>query len=657
MTATDQQVRSRRFYSRVALLPNRYRGERSRTFPLRTSRGVRLIRFSHVICAVVLSCAASCCVWAQGIEVGLRVPISPPRSGWHNWTIIEADPNDSHHLIACGDKWSPETNSLSGFLYASFDGGRSWQLKVVDTTTSWVSEESCAFGPDGRAYFIADASKVFDGQPHHRLGQTHMYHSDDAGRRWSSPTVWARWTDHNALVVDNTTRPYRGTVYLFYNTFQDWRGEASEQAQHSDIRLYPLYSRDIRKSSGGPVGKATTVGLPGTIHPISARVLSNDSVIALFLATRTGDSVTDSIEVLTTEARAKALSPLTQIMRVAPIPGAKCTSYPAMAVDDSDGPFRGRIYVMGVDASSGSCRILISNSSDNGKTWSRPVPVNIANESPSKSVSNGQFIFTMGVNRRGVIGLAWTEMGGACWRFSASTDGGIAFLPSVPLSDCPPNQVSSLHSLNYYMQAHAGDGRDGANTLDSSSAAFSLRAGTGYVWRTSMAVTPDGVFHPVWMQNEEGGGQIWTASVGVGEDPDGEIIPALLQLEDVSSQVTFAFANNHYDEVSGTVSVDVGVINKTNAKTTLKAPLFMQVTDLHSDFGAIEVENADNAQRGVGAIWDLSNLLPIQALEPGAVSDRRALLFRISNPKLPPRLLADLVVVRARVFGKPVSKK
>jgi len=172
-----------------------------------------------------------------------------------------------------------------------------------------------------------------------------------------------------------------------------------------------------------------------------------------------------------------------------------------------------------------------------------------------------------------------------------------------------------------------------------------------------MAVTPDGVFHPVWMQNEEGGGQIWTASVGVGEDPDGEIIPALLQLEDVSSQVTFAFANNHYDEVSGTVSVDVGVINKTNAKTTLKAPLFMQVTDLHSDFGAIEVENADNAQRGVGAIWDLSNLLPIQALEPGAASDRRALLFRISNPQLPPRLLADLVVVRARVFGKPVSKK
>src|SRR5260370_17738566 len=117
-------------------------------------------------------CVFNNCVWAQSIQVGPRVPISSPEGGWHNWIVIEADPNDEHNLIACGSKWSSQTNSLSGFLYASFDGGRSWQLKVNDASSPWVSEESCAFRPNGRAYFVADASKIVDGLTRHDLGQT-----------------------------------------------------------------------------------------------------------------------------------------------------------------------------------------------------------------------------------------------------------------------------------------------------------------------------------------------------------------------------------------------------------------------------------------------------------------------------------------------------
>ena len=170
-----------------------------------------------------------------------------------------------------------------------------------------------------------------------------------------------------------------------------------------------------------------------------------------------------------------------------------------------------------------------------------------------------------------------------------------------------------------------------------------------------MAVTRDGVFHPVWM--EEGAGQIWTASVSIGEGFVAKPTPSLSGLEDVSSQVTFDFANNHYDEVAGTLSLDVGVINRTAAGAALKGPLVMQLTDLHSDLGTIEVENADNGVRGIGAVWDLSNLLPSESLAPGAISERRRLLFRISKPKLSlGRRFEDLVIVRAKMFGKLTSK-
>jgi hypothetical protein len=169
------------------------------------------------------------------------VPISPAASDWNNWIVIEADPNDWHHLLACGDKWSPQANSLSGFLYASFDGGRSWQLKVADSSSGWVSEESCTFGPDGRAYFIADASRLIDGLTRHDLGQTHVYSSKDDGCTWSPPVVWDKWTDHDAVAVDNTVGRRRGAVYVFYNAFQDVK---TERVERIEAGAYPVFSPD-----------------------------------------------------------------------------------------------------------------------------------------------------------------------------------------------------------------------------------------------------------------------------------------------------------------------------------------------------------------------------------------------------------------------------
>ena len=588
------------------------------------------------------------CVRAQEIYVSPRVPISPADNDWNNWIVIEADPNDWHHLLACGDKWSPQANSLSGFLYASFDGGRSWQLEVADSSSAWVSEESCTFGPDGRAYFIADASRLIDGLTHHDLGETHVYNSKDGGRTWGPPVVWDKWTDHNAVAVDNTVGRRRGAVYVFYNAFRDVK---TGRLEHIEVGAYPGFSSGGSANANESKASATTVGVFAKL-PISARVLSDGSAIALF-GTVMGFDLASPIEVLTIDPGGTDPFRLTQVMRVVASP--KCLSYPAMAIDNSASPSRGRIYVMGTDAASGSCRILMSSSSDNGKTWSPAVPANIPNEFPTKSDSTGSFIFTMAVNRKGVIGLAWTQKELTCWHFSASTDGGMSFSPGVPLSECPNGRSVNGRFPNYYVEAYPGDARNVENTSHFSTTAFSLRASLGYVWRTSMTATPDGVFHPVWMENINGGGQIWTASVSIGNNRR-QTLPSLSALQDISSHVTFDFANEFYDEATGAVFVDLAIVNRSDAQARLRGPVVLKITDLHSDFGAVDVENSDNKERGIGAVWDLSSLIPHDGLPPGGISDRRTVWFHISRPKLPPGRLPNLLIVQARIFARVTSQ-
>src|SRR5215510_2732534 len=81
-------------------------------------------------------------------------------NGWHPWYEIKADPESSRNLIVCGTKWDALHNAPFGFVYASWDAGANWKIVLEDRNSAWVSEHSCAFGSNHRAYFISEASKV-----------------------------------------------------------------------------------------------------------------------------------------------------------------------------------------------------------------------------------------------------------------------------------------------------------------------------------------------------------------------------------------------------------------------------------------------------------------------------------------------------------------
>jgi hypothetical protein len=77
----------------------------------------------------------------------------------------------------------------------------------------------------------------------------------------------------------------------------------------------------------------------------------------------------------------------------------------------------------------------------------------------------------------------------------------------------------------------------------------------------------------------------------------------------------------------------------------------VQVTDLSSDYGTIEIDDADNGEPGNGAIWDMSQLVAGRSLAPGQSSERRILRFRIVDAKSPLSRQPDLVVVRAKIYS------
>src|SRR5258708_39808292 len=107
---------------------------------------------SASLAAVALSAAPRA---AQRILVAPPVQVSPAGSGHHWFTSIVAASDDARHLMACGIRQAPRQNSWQGFVYTSHDRGARWAVALLDSSTQNVSEETCAFGPNGAAYFIA----------------------------------------------------------------------------------------------------------------------------------------------------------------------------------------------------------------------------------------------------------------------------------------------------------------------------------------------------------------------------------------------------------------------------------------------------------------------------------------------------------------------
>jgi len=602
---------------------------------------------------------------AQAISVDPPVRVSPPGTGNHRFTMIAAASKNSDDLIACGSRSMSVSNTWQGFVYRSEDGGAHWTTALIDSTPNHlVSEEACALGPDGQGYFIAETWNLSDESPL-GCGILRLYRSQDHGLTWMpamiDPTRDA-WMDYARIGVDLTPGPHRGRVYVFSNPGGDC---GPRTLPVSPMRYSIDNGEHFSDRVALPLSQPILGGFPETVQ-----VLPSGTVIAAYVNIYRADSATrvrvDAAKGIPFNSNLS----LIQIVRSIdggrhlqpPVTVSRGIGLPAMAVDASSGPHRGRLYITWADTAANIRRALLTTSDDEGRTWTAPHVIddwNRLSRAPPRSKRGryGVYDVHVAVNREGVLGLSWVE-DNLCWRFAASLDGGLTFAPSVPLNPCPRRQQAAFEIAEHLTTVPMVVPVSQMNP-DTAEKGFTIRveAGGGAYGLTADA---GGVFHPLWSLAGTDGG-LWTTRVIVhAQDvPKRKSTEQLLAgLVDISQHLTYTFANQDYDPGTGSLAVDISLVNMDSMPK--RAPLRLQLTQVRSAlFQHVSVINADadNDSSGTGALWDMSNTLPHGELAAYATSLPRRLVFQLSDGSGQFDLIGEqttvLLVAKVKIWAAP----
>ena len=438
------------------------------------------------------------------IVVGRNVHVSAARPGlWHNEVVIAADPNHPDRLLACSMLIDRGIHSAA---YVSFDRGRTWAAAAL-AAESFANDPTCAYGPDGAAYFIA---KTATKEPRRGSDGDAIYlrRSPDGGKTWDPVVKGIPCVDRPFMAVDHTTGRYRGRLYVAFNhrlygetagrTPADFRNTIRLAASLDGGKSFPhrvdrlLLGQDEKRIAASMVG-ATGVLSDGTVvvfhqhavmtqkNPATGKPRVERAWLQLFRSTDGGETLEPAVKIADVESSYN----LENSRGVAG----------DMAVDAGGGRFRDRLYVVWADVRSGRSEIMLSYSADKGQTWAKPRVVSDGKRSDRPSGGPDDFMPAVAVNKDGVVGVQWYDRRdnpdnqGYYARFSASPDGGETWLPSVRVSE-EPNSVPKDRSK---------------------AARFNLTGGD----TAGLAADAEGAFHALWIDNRTGVQQVWTAPITV----------------------------------------------------------------------------------------------------------------------------------------------
>lgn len=640
-------------------------------------------RKSYLAIAITLAITLASSV-ARGqqpkIVVGPNVQVSAGRANMnHGEVIIAADPKNPDWLIGCSDIFpDPLKRRLSDSVtYTSHDGGANWTpTQYIDAGGEGSGDPSCGFGSNGRAYtaFLAPAVKP-------DKDDVLFYRSTDGGMTWSEPTH-LDWIDREYITVDNSGGKYDGHVYVngtgsamkmdsasaglnggaFNIGISVQRSLDGGASFHPPIKRFstpPRYT--LGMGNGVVLSDGTYIALYG--EPVEySRIMEKhpttpNALLRVISSTDGGASFENAVTV----------SPW--YMDYGEISG-NSSVVPMIAVDKSSGPFRDHLYAAWPDFRSGRGEIMVSSSSDKGRTWSSPVVVNDDRAWATPARGPDDVMPMIDVNRNGVVGIAWYDRRDdpKNWerrvRFSASTDGGETFSPSVPVSEAPATiNINGTFPLNgYSLGGGKPDSRNSGGDLH-----LSVHFGDFFTFdggdTAGMAADAGGRFHPLWVDNRTGVEQVWSAAITVDANAVRNGSDELKDMADVSNDVTLDFKNGSFDSATKTFSVDAYLGNTSDV--TVKGPIRIRVLNLESRIGAVSIQNSDNGISGNGALWDFTSVVPNQSagLAPGERTAPKKLMFHIDSPdwgnKAPSADdLQQFVMFRSKALApKPIGAK
>lgn len=602
---------------------------------------------------------------------------------------IAADPIDTNRLIVCSILRDDVQNYQTPwpvhiFVYTSLDGGLTWRTTYEQDPTKTGTDPTCAFGPDGNAYFMSFGgdiyailsarsrepnaeSKEFNNQFRSKPKESvtwPMYRSTDGGTTWREMSGLDLGVDREYITVDDTSGPYRGRVYVHGAA----TGSAGIGVAGIDGRLITGLLI-FRSTDGGQTYKSAKLADEGSQYVIenaNGIVMSDGTFATMF-----GDA--SDMETAGLVHQLHPTTPNTKLKFISSNDGGetfgKATvitddwylrfngglmGQPSLAVDRTSGPFHDRIYAAWTDARNGRGEIRFARSEDKGKTWSSSLVISDNWPHDERGETPDAFMPTLAVNRNGVLGIMWYDRRdhpdnwGYDIRFSASLDGGESFLPSVLVS---PGGSSALQMKKAVLMAplHPSAKPDGRIH-----AAFDWTYGGDNGGDTAgLACDLDGIFHPLWIDRRFGLPQASTTRItvkGTAMSNGGE---GLESFQDLSSKAEVRYSLADVDLATNVITIGAVIINTSTEP--IPGQLTLRMLALSSSNGLIEAENSDNGIVRGGAVWEFHTASG-NSLKPGALTAPRQLRFKLAHAPFPPPPLSGLqpglVEIDAKILGQ-----
>ncbi len=379
-----------------------------------------------------------------------------------NETSIVVSPTDPLNVVGGWNDYNVVNtgqNTVIGYGWTT-DGGATWQSDRIAFSSLPANQSTGdpAFTADTQGNFYMGILAYNGTAPGILVSK-----SVDGGATWLEPVSVDSGGDKEFLTVD----PANDHVYLVWEN-STINGQTIFFSKSTDLGA--SFSSRLAISSSGSTGNGAypAVGPNGEIYVC----WSNFSSRVYFDRSLDGGATWLSTDVIVDGSIVKPRDPLAG--------GFRNPMMPAIAVDRSTGPNRGRIYIVWPDQRFGDPDVVISYSDDLGDTWSAPRRVNddiLGNNAdqffPWVTVDdNGGVHVTFLDRREDPDGMLFAMY------LATSTDGAVTFGPNIRVSDGNYGP-SNFGFLGDYTGASAGsdlrihplwpDGRNGDEDVFSKS--------------------------------------------------------------------------------------------------------------------------------------------------------------------------------------------
>ncbi len=339
----------------------------------------------------------SCLLLALAPRVAGAQTLPPPVAvtiGPHSAveTAIAIDPTNPDHIVGSavvtiGDARAPR---ISNFTYVSWDAGKTWTSVAMPNPHGKVQgDDAVVIDHEGRVYrtylgfrHLRNPDGIF---PRNGL---FLAASEDGGLTYEEEVVLIEHLNSIVPFEDKPypgvdlapDSPYRGSVYVAWTRFTRYGSASPDDSSF----IYVVYSRDGGRSFSRPTRLPAAGGdaLDGD-NTVEGAVpaAGPDGTVYMAWSGPRGIEFSGSADggATWTEARTILDQPGGWDIEIEGL--GRANGMPVTAVDVSDGPHRGTVYVNWADlrnnaGADGDADIFIARSSDGGATWSEPQRVN-----------------------------------------------------------------------------------------------------------------------------------------------------------------------------------------------------------------------------------------------------------------------------------------